>query len=279
MNKIIIESSKETILDDDAQNFYELISKITGRKLDKIKNALFLSKPEKPSQNSREHMIYCILDNIQRIAFKRCMDNSEFLRREKLVSKAKTLVGLPTYNLIEIRGIILRVKIDDKTNCSILRGWEDKVFLGIDYGNIHNLKPLSEVPNNSIHKETFFYQFGQWLAFNLLFGVQDRHRNNFVYSVDGVLHSVDNEFGPFDSSGRLFSVKKLATQMKQVYLPYTDEIAIPMQKEHLKNGFIDCWDKIAANLSNFPDLTKRECDLLQNSIGYDSSKVFEQLFA
>ena len=30
----------------------------------------------------------------------------------------------------------------------------------------------------------FFYQFGEWIAFSLLFGVRDRHQGNWVWSID-----------------------------------------------------------------------------------------------
>jgi|GEM_PF-3924695 len=276
MNKIVINKSPESILDEDAEIFYNLVSNATGLKLKKEKDTLFLNKPDELSQNAKDYLIYCVINNTYKVAFKRCMDNPEFIRREKLVSNAKSIIELPNYNLFEITGIILRV--DTTTNCSILQGWENKTLLVIDYGNIHNLKPLSKVTKDSIHGETFFCYFGSWLAFNLLFGILDRHKNNFVYSLDGILHSVDNEFGPFDSSGKRQPIIDLVTQMKGVYTPYMNEMSTPIQKAQMKLCFTACWNKIAANLSKFSGLTDNELILLQNTIIQNPETVFDTYF-
>ncbi len=278
MNKIITDTQE--IEDSDAIDFYNFLSDFTGQKLNPEKDQILLTKPPpKSSRNSDEYMVYCEVNKDRKIAFKRCFDMPDFIRREISTSQAQKKVGFSSYKVVKRDGILLRDKSNKKT-CKIFSGWEKKTFLIIDCGNPNMMKELKQIKRNEIDMIEFFKKYGKWAAFNCLIGVQDRHAGNFVISLtDETVYSVDNEEGPFDSNGNQIDVRIIANQIvfgvSRFLIGDSEE---PIYKQNFKQGFIDGWNQIAANLSSLDMFYKNEKDLIRNSIIYDDEKAFNALF-
>ena len=63
-------------------------------------------KPENPSRNSKNYLVYCQINDDRRIALKRCSDIPDFIRREITTAEAHAIVGFPSYKVIRRNGII-----------------------------------------------------------------------------------------------------------------------------------------------------------------------------
>lgn len=276
-NDIIIDNEK--IQDEDAVCFYEFLSQFIGRKLDSGKDKIVITKPPNPSRNSKDHLVYCQINEERLVAFKRCSDNPEFIRRELATMQAQNALKFPSYKVLRVDGITLRNKETSK-NCKMLSGWENKTHLVIDYGIPSMMKTLREIKKDEINMLELFENFGRWSAFNCLLGVQDRHDANFVISrKDGIMLSVDNEEGPFDSNHQLIDVKITATQLKACIQRFLGGKEEPLYKERFRKGFIEGWNAVSASVSSLEAvLTKEEFTLLQNSISFDSKVICSKLF-
>lgn len=276
MNRII--TDKEEIVDSDALEFYAFLSQFISKTLDSQKDNVALTKPPNTSRNSKDYLVYCDINNERRIAFKRCSDIPEFIRRELSTAKAQRIVGFSSYKVEGIQGIVLRNKSTNR-NCKILAGWEDKVFLAIDYGNLKLMKTLRSIKKDEIDMLEFFSNYGKWCAFNCLLGVRDRHDMNFVVSsINEIVYSVDNEEGPFDIQNNLVDIRLIVNQLKsgvERFFVGNDE---PLYKERLRQGFVDGWNQIASKLSSLDFFNKQEYDLLRNSIASEPEVIFRSLF-
>lgn len=277
MNRIIIEKSTESIMDTDAVIFYEIISICIGTTLDSTKDRIVLSPPKEQTRNSKQnHLIYCLINRDRKVALKRCGDNRNYLRAELAISQAKNIIDLSQYRIFQQDGIILRNK-KTKKNCSILKEWGKKSFLVIDYGNPNLMKPIKKLKKEEIHFETFFYSYGKWAAFNLLFGVRDRHSANFVFNInDNILHSVDNEEIFFDDNGNLVPAGIIIRQTNDSVSRFIDEKNSLICIARFREGFIDCWEKIVANLSCFTMFKGSELQLIFEAVKHDPKIVVKQ---
>lgn len=277
MNRIIIEKSTENIMDADAVNFYEIISICIGTTLDPTKDRIVLSLPKEQTRNSkRNHLIYCLINTDRKVALKRCSDNMDYLRAEIVIGLAKNVIDLPRYTIFRQDGIILRNKKTEK-NCSILKEWGKKLFLVIDYGNPNLIKPIKNLKKEEIHLETFFYNYGKWAAFNLIFGVRDRHAANFVLNLnDNILHSVDNEEIFFDDNGNIVPARVIIKQTNFSVSRFIDDKNSLTCTAKFREGFIDCWEKIIANLSCFTMFKGSELQLIFETAKHNPKKVVKQ---
>lgn len=200
MNSIIT-PDREEIRDDDAIEFYELMSVCIGATLDPEKNKIALEKPSDPSRNARDFLIVCKINNIRVVILKRCKDNPEYIRRELAIAIAKIEFDFPFYIILGKNGIKLRLNSKNK-NCKIFSGWENKHMLVIDCDNPHFMKKMKDLSPKEVDLVSFCRDYGAWAAFNYLLGVIDRHHSNFVLCLnDNLLHSIDNEDSPFDGQG------------------------------------------------------------------------------
>lgn len=278
LNNIIADN--EAIHDEDAVNFYEFLSLFIGKKLDPKKDRVELLKPTKKSRNSEGYLVYAQIGTDRKIAFKRCKDTPEYIRRELAVSQAQLVLKFPSYKITKVDGMTLRNE-KTKKNCKIFSGWENKTFLVIDYGNPSIMKELNEINKNEIDMIEFFKKYGRWAAFNILLGVRDRHASNFVVLlIDETLYSVDNEEGPFDDKNILIDPTVIANQIKfGIARFFKDDLNESVYRENFRQGFIEGWDQIAAGFSSLNMFNKKETDLLQNSIKFDSSSIFKRLFS
>ena len=277
MNKIIIENSKEKILDTDSKAFYEMISRCIGKTLDFENDTIIISLPKELTRNSKQnHLIYCLINKDRKVALKRCGDSAEYLRAEVIIDKAKRVIDLPYYSIIREEGVVLRNEKTQKS-CSLLKGWEKKSFLVIDYGNPSLLKPIKELKKEEIHPETFFYSYGQWAAFNLIFVVVDRHPANFVISInDNILHSVDNEEIFFDGNGKKHSAGLIIRLTKSSVSNFIDEKNSYTCIANFRKGFVDCWNKIVANLSCFTMFKGDELEIIFETVKHDPNLIVKQ---
>lgn len=156
-------TNDEEINDLDASDFYDFLSQFIGRRLDPNVDKITLSKPYIPTRNSKEYMIYCQIGEDRRVAFKRCSDNPEFIRRELTTAQAQAVLGFPTYKITKKEGITLRNQITGKT-CKIFSGWEKKTFLVIDYGNSNLMMELKHIEQDKIEMTEFLKNYGKWAS-------------------------------------------------------------------------------------------------------------------
>ena len=276
MNQIAT-PERETIVDQDAEVFYGLMSTVTDQKLDSRKDRILIKKPSDPSQNSREHLILCEINGNRVIGIKRCMDNPEYLRREVAVDNAKRLLGFPSYAILKSTGISLR---DESTgeNCMIFEGWKSKELLIIDFGNLGGMKKMKELDPQSVLND-FYYKYGMWAAFNFILGVIDRHGSNFMLSItDGVLHSIDNELGSFDSRGKEVGDRQIVVPVKQNIEKFFNDLNRPICIQILRKGFTEGWDKTASKLSELSMFNEKETQFINKQCRYDPDEISEIFF-
>ena len=277
MNNIITPNS-ENISDKDAINFYKLISTVTQLELEPKTDKIILKKPERSSQNAKKYFVLCDINKNRRVGIKRCMDNSQYLRREIIINEAKKITGFPTYSILSTKGIILQLESKEK-NCIIFENWENKDLIIMDFGNPNDMKTLKELEPNTIDSWTFYYEFGRWAAFNFLLGVIDRHSSNFILSfTDGKIHSIDNELGPFDSKGNEAGPRQILVPVKQTIERFFTDTNRGVCIQNLKQGFVDGWDSIVSKLSQLTMFNKDEMNLIQKRSVHDSKKVSEIFF-
>ena len=277
MNQIVT-PEHETILDKDAEIFCGLLATVTGKKIDSKKDRILIKKPSDPSQNSERYLILCEINRNRVIGIKRCMDNPEYLRREVAIDNAKRVLEFPAYQILANTGISLRDK-SSKKNCMVFEGWENKELLLIDFGNPNDMKKMQELDPKLIDLGNFCYEYGMWAAFNFLLGVIDRHGSNFILSfTDWVLHSIDNELGPFDSKGNKAGGRHIIVPVKQNIERFFDDLNRPICIQNLRRGFIGGWDKIVPRLSELVMFNEKETQLIQKRSVFDPNKVSEIFF-
>jgi hypothetical protein len=276
MNLLCIGDGSEPVTDEDAVAFYSRISEVIGISLDPTKDKLIIKIPPWNSRNSVNYARVCDLDTERRVCLKRCSDSAEFLRREILIHQAKQVAGFPYYNMTQSRGVLLRVAATGR-NCTLLAGWEDKDTLFIDYGNPKVSESMATLQYGSIADPAkFCYSYGRWCAFDYLFGVRDRNPGNFVYFKDsGVLHSVDNEEGPFSFDGRFIGVEDILIQTKQNIEHLINGTRRDELLGQLRLGFVKAYYSIGKNASQFGMLNEREQGLLTTLLKSDPLKLSE----
>jgi hypothetical protein len=276
MNGLFIGDGSEPVTDEDAIAFYSRISEVISASLNPTKDKLIIKMPPWHSRNSAKYARVCDLDAERRICLKRCSDSAEFLRREISIHQVKQVAGFPNYNTTLSRGVLLRVAATGR-NCTLLAGWEDKDTLFIDYGNPKVSESMVTLQFGSIADPAdFCYSYGRWCAFDYLFGVRDRNAGNFVYFKDsGVLHSVDNEEGPFSSDGRFIGVEDILIQTKQNIEHLINGTRRDELLGRLRLGFVEAYYSIGKRASQFGILNEREQGLLTMLLKSDPLKLSE----
>ena len=268
----------ETLVEQDAEVFYNLMSMVIGQNLDSRKDRILIKKPSDPSQNSRKYLILCEINGNRVIGIKRCMDSPEYLRREVAVDNAKRLLGFPSYEILRSTGILLRDKSTGK-NCMIFEGWESKDLLIIDFGNLRGMKTMKELDTQSV-LSNFYYEYGMWAAFNFILGVIDRHESNFVLSsTDCVLHSIDNELGPFDSRGNRVGYQQIIVPVKQNIERFFDDQSRPIYIQILQKGFTEAWNKTTLRSSELSMFNEQETQFINEQCSFDPDKISKIFFS
>lgn len=280
MNLLTIGRNQENVVDEDALVFYEIISKCIGQKLDPTKDRIFVDKPDTQSRSSGSHMLYCTINGSRRVALKRCYDNSEFLRRELVIADAKRKLMFPSYNMFKIDGLKLRNTLT-KNSCTLTQGWENKPLLVIDFGNPSDIINLRDLTRAKIaNMQSFCHSYGSWTAFNIFFGVRDRHAMNFIFTKNTqILHSVDNEEGPLDSSGRFIGVNDIAMTMSQNIQRLIAGANRDLCTQWLREGFIDGLARIrSVDPSSISMLNANEIALLEQMLAQAPSNLQNDVF-
>ncbi len=259
---ISFSDSDEQVQEESALSLYATISEFIGESLDPSRDSIVISKPIVRSRSADNHILLLTIKNERVLALKRCYDSPEFLRRELVIAEARRVFGFPSYLVARKHGLVLLNK-NGKGNCVLVRGWEEKDIIFIDFGRVGDSKNLAQLVAESIvDMSSFLFQFGMWAAFNYLLVVRDRHPGNFVYvKSQGVILSVDNEEGPFDSQGRSMNPQDIILQMKE----YLRRILPPTNKEKLvsafKSGFEIGWTTIDQRIANLKSLSQIEMQL------------------
>lgn len=253
-----------------------MISECIDKELDPEQDRILIFKPNEHTRNTQHNeLLYCLINKDRKVALKRCSDNSEYLRRELVIDSAKRALNLPRYTIKQESNVSLTL-INSKQNCSLLSGWENKKFLVIDYGHPNLLKPLSKLKKEEIHPETFFYSYGSWTAFNLIFGVRDRHLANFVLCIsDDILHSVDNEEGFFDNHKQLVPIRVMINQTISTIRHFVDEENSIVFSTCFERGFKNTWEQIKNNISNLIMFTESENELITEILTHDPDDMIK----
>ena len=274
----IVEVNSKNFLQDDVSNFYDLISECVGKKLSESKNLICLQKPDWDSHNVFKSVL-CKIENNGYVCLKKYTKNFHFVRQEELTLKLKKIVGFSFYNVIKSEKLFLRLLATQK-NLEILSGWEKNVFLAIDFGNYTQTKNLLDLSLDKIKElDSFYKQYGQWAAFNYLFGIQDRNSSNFIYSMDtGIMHSVDNEAGPFDWLNRNIGVVDIIYRTRKGFRRFLKSSKKSEYKNLLKEGFISGWNQILKNIDKINILNDNEMALFQKKICDDPHQIARIFF-
>lgn len=272
-----MEVSSKNFLQEDVTNFFTLISNCIGMPLTKSKNTIDIDYPDWDSHNTSKSVL-CKIDNVHYVCLKKYDDNLHFAKHEVLISKLKKQVGFPYYNVIESQGLLLRDN-ETKKNTNLLQNWEDKLFLAIDFGHYNKSKNLRDLPVGTVKNSESFYRFyGKWAAFNYLFGIQDRNSSNFIYFLDtGIMHSVDNEAGPFDWLNRHIGVLDIIYRTRkgfERYLVNSDHNF----KDFLMDGFVDGWNQIVSHSDKITDLNEDEMKLFTTKLLNDPKQIARIFF-
>ncbi|WKT58518.1 hypothetical protein QVH35_03800 [Candidatus Nitrosotenuis chungbukensis] len=277
---LISTPQKEETSDIDAKFLYDLVSQCLGRKLDPCVDKLALSKPDWNSRSAQLHTILCQINQDGYVMLKRCADNPCYIRREYVIAKIKEKIKwLPNYNGIKQSGIKLRVNSADN-NCELLLGWENKEFVVIDIGNYKLTKRIFELELADIEDlGRFCFEYGRWAAFNYLFVIRDRNNANFVFFTNThILHSIDNEDGPFDSNGNNAGTADIVTSTRQ----HIERLIVgqnrPQYIQKLIEGFIDGWKMISEHIECIDNLEPNEFDLLKKMLKDPASEIAEAIF-
>lgn len=275
MNKIITPDS-ETISDDNAKSFYKLISDGTGFDLSPETDILELSFYNDRSQNANKKLlIICEINKKYKVGIKRCMDVPDYHRREKIISEAKDLLAFPNYKMLDIRGIVLHTVKSQQSK--IFSGWEDKQILVIDFGKNLDRVTLKDL-TIGIPLEKFCINFGKWTAFNYLLGVIDRHDRNFLYSFStDEIHSIDNEI--YQIANKPVGSRQIFNPPKKVIKKFLAAGNYEQLSLFLRQGFIEGWDCVIANISNMSILNSQEISVLRQKSSLNSGIIFNKFFA
>lgn len=274
MNRLCFAGVTETVSDEDAVRFYEMISSVIGDTLSPTADTIVLMQMDKHSRSSQSHMILCKIKEDRYVVLKRCFDNLEFIRREAIIAEAKKRLGFPSYGVLPINGLSLR-SFSTSESSQLTKGWGQKSILVIDYGNYKSCKNLTELPPSDIRDmEKFCFDYGKAAAFNYLLGVRDRNSGNFVYFLDTrTLHSVDNEEGPFDSNGNEIGVMDIVDATRQNIEKF---IAGPNRSSYvrlLREGFQSSWDLISQQADSLNILQQREMSLFKKRLQDDPDRI------
>ncbi|MCY4491579.1 MAG: hypothetical protein OXC46_08990 [Thaumarchaeota archaeon] len=118
-----------------------------------------------------------------------------------------------------------------------------------------------------------------WAAFNFILGVIDRHESDFILSfTDGVLHSIDNELGPFDSRGNRTGIRQIIVPVKQNIERFFDDLNRPICIQTLRKGFATGWDKTASRLSELSMFNEKETQFINKQCSFNPSRTLEIFF-
>lgn len=283
MNFLRLTDVRQVADDFDVGNFYSILTSVIGTRLELPRDRTLLLRPfeTKPAQESQNaysgNLIHCIINLSRDVILKRCMENSEYLRRELLVAEARAKSGFNHYNVQRATNLVLRDS-NSRSNFEIVRGWESSTYLAIDAGDLFS-KQLSELSQAEIASERFLQQFGEWAAFNYLLGIRDRHSRNFVYfPLSSKLISIDNEFGPFDTNGRLENLENIVIDMNNCIKNYIPRPLLEACLETLKHSFQHGWESVRNAAPGFTSLNTNERDLLKEHFAYDPSVVANAFF-
>ena len=274
MSTILIDNEAHLVRIEDLDGLYELLSRVLLLKVNRSEYGIALKKPEWQSRSSGAHMVVCEINGERRVVFKRCYDNPDFIRREIMISEAKKMLHLPMYGLEYVNGLKLRSPATGR-NSSLIEGWDDKNFIAIDFGQRNEMRNLKDLDVTYIKDmDRFLYSYGKWCSFNYLLGVRDRHGGNFVFSVDKQeLHSVDNEEGPFDSSGRFIGVDDILVTMKQNIGRFIEGPDRLHRVQEIKRGFITCWREMGVLKNSSLKFNDNERKLFESLISNNSESV------
>lgn len=263
---------------DDVVKFYNLISYCISKKLSITENRIYLLKVHWNSHNSRNSVL-CKIDDDRYVCLKKYDDDiSNSIRQELITAQLKQKVDFPYYNVIKSSNLFLRRKISQK-NHEFFNGWEQKDFLIIDFGNA-NSKNLMDVAFDKIKDfESFCNNYGSLAAFNYLFGIQDRHIENFVYFPDtGIIHSVDNEHGPFDWEGRNVGVLDLIYMTRKVFRRFINNFKNTQYRRFLEDGFIRGWELVKKNANKIDMLNDNELMLFKKRLADNPQRIARIFF-
>ena len=107
--------------------------------------------------------------------------------------------------------------------------------------------------------------------------VRDRHPGNFLYEKSsGLVISIDNEEGPFDSLERFLSPIDIIMQMKSIinrFLALGDRNRLVST---FKSGFEAGWRSVAAKLDELTCLTPQEIASARTLLEQDMLSVSRQ---
>lgn len=274
---MIITNDAEIIYQKDSDNFYNLTSKCVKCKLDPNRDLIFIKKLKENTRNFPLHMVFCNINHDKCVGLKRCCDSPEFIRREIAVAKAKYHLEFPTYNVFPIEGLKLRNQFTGM-NCKELLGWESTTILFINCGNPKFNKNLGRLSVEDISDlNSFFYIYGGWIAFNYLLGVSDRKSENFIFSIDDqLIHSIDNEIGPFDLRNKNQKGLDIVDEMMGNIQKFT-EFGSHENLRNLSRGYLFSWEKISKHSSFLSMFNNEEQRLLLDKLKEAPSRVMKTI--
>ena len=253
------------IWDKDIEPLYRIVSDCIQMSLSQESDELILEYSKERSHNANEGMLLeCTVNGIHRAGIKRCMDNSEYLRREVIIDQAKKALGFPSYTILKCRGI--RLYLGDVTEKKPLTEWQDKEVLFIDFGKTGDFESLEALDPNQIDFADFSHQFGQWTAFNYLLEVLDRFGRNYLYSMSSrKIHSIDNELCRYRKKNVL-GYSKVFNPPKQAIRRFLNNNQ-PADHSFLEKGFLDGWSRVADNLVKLDMFDKDEHNRITQRVG------------
>ena len=245
---LISTPENEKIVDDDAIKFYDLISTCISEKLNIEKDKITIYRPDWTSANVNNSII-CKINQNRYVVIKKSMQLLK-IRREEIISKIKKTIGFSSYNVFVADGLILRI-VQTNFNCNLLKGWDNEKILLVDFGNYKLSKTLLKLNKDEIDNfHNFCFEYGKLAAFNFLFSVTDRNSSNFVFFINTqTLHSVDNEYGPFNIRGNEFTAFMIIDQTRQNIKRLIRGTERFEYIQSLRKGFIEGWKLISENFS------------------------------
>ena len=141
---------------------------------------------------------------------------------------------------------------------------EVSVPSAFDFGDPKSMRSMDELNPGQVDPDRLCHMYGLWAAFNYLLGVSDRHGGNFVVSLRGdVLHSVDNETGPFDSAGEEVRPELVMVSVRrniERFISGTDRAA---RIAILRRGFLDGWNRAVPRLHSLTRFDEKTMDLIR----------------
>ncbi len=276
-NLVSFRGSNERVDDASASRLYSIVGECLGEILNPEVDTVQISRPTINSRSAASHLLILTINEKRILAFKRCYDFPDFLRREVAVAEARHLMGFPDYCVNRAYGLDLR---SDGSNeiCAMIRGWQERDYLIIDFDTAEDRISLSNLQVSLIQDiEAFVFQLGQWAAFNYVLVVRDRHPGNFLYEKSsGLVISIDNEEGPFDSLERFLSPIDIIMQMKSIinrFLALGDRNRLVST---FKSGFEAGWRSVVAKLDELTCLTPQEIASARTLLEQDMLSVSRQ---